>query len=189
MAFTAAGVGRATHSTDEKPIARCRAAIRNDLPAREPRLRIEHQLGRGRRNCSHRSGDALIIIRPDAIGFSRSPRNEIQLGRRIRRPHERACRVDIIPVIGRPPGLIHPVAGGGRIHSTLRSAQGVRVRQQSPAIRRSSVPAVLRRTYTRIGSWRACRSDRVSGRLRTARRSCGHGNRASFPRCVRRWAA
>src|SRR5215213_4693740 len=77
--------GGPTHSTDEKPICVMSGSQPNaPCPAIEPRL-SPYSTNLGRRSggsCSQRSWIVLIITLPDSIDFCRSPRNEIQLGRK-----------------------------------------------------------------------------------------------------------
>src|ERR1700750_2439653 len=158
MAFhSGLALGGPTHSTDEKPIRAMSGSHPNaPWPAIEPRLSpYSTSLGRWLGgNCTHRSWIAVIIMRPDAMDLSLSPRNEIQLGRKeYCDPTIAVSPLYIISSDRAATGLIHPVPVVGTITSTLRSKAPVRSSSlSSTAIRLSSLSAVLRPTYTRIGS-------------------------------------
>src|SRR6201991_3401923 len=159
--------GGPTHSTDEKPIREISGSQpKAPCPAIEPRLSpYSTSLGRwSGGSFSHRSWIASIVSLPEAIDFSLSPRNEIQLGRKeYCDPTIAVSPLYIISSARAATGLIQPVPVVGTITHSLRSkAAAPSSSLSSTAIRLSSVSAVFRPTYTRIGSLAALPVSRVS---------------------------
>ena len=103
---------------------------------------------------------ASIINRPLFMDFSRSPMNEIQLGRyEYCIPIRAVSPLYIISMARAATGLIHPVPVVGTITSSLRSKASVR---SSSLSRPSAVSAVCNPAYTRMGSRAGVPFTRVS---------------------------